>query len=214
MAALTYNPDVFRVRSEREAREIILTTEGGLGTDVRWARETPHLTDLFASNLNVSPGQVVVDFGCGVGRMSRALIERLGCRVLGVDISVDMRAFAPGYVNSEDFSVVSAAMFKAMVDGGFRADAAISVWVIQHCLEPAKEIDLLKTSLKAGGRLGIVNNNRRAVPTKEKAWASDGIDVRGLLRERFPEIEAGQLDPAVVTEHLAGTTFWAIYQRD
>lgn len=213
MAELTYNPAVFRVGSEREAREIILTTEGGLKTDERWVRETPHIGDLFAGRLGIERGDVLVDYGCGIGRMARELIERLGCSVLGVDISAQMRSMAPGYVDSESFSAVSASMFHAMVERGFRADAAISVWVIQHCLTPTEDLDLIKQSLKDGGRLGIVNNNGRAVPTKEKAWASDGVDVRGLLRDRFNELEAGKLAPEVVTPSLSGNTFWAIYQR-
>jgi cyclopropane fatty-acyl-phospholipid synthase-like methyltransferase len=213
MAQLTYNPAVFNVGTEREAREIILTTEGGLKTDERWVRETPHIGDLFANHLGLERGSVVVDFGCGIGRMAKELIERLGCSVLGVDISAEMRGLAPGYVQSDSFSAVSSQMFKAMVERGFRADAAISVWVIQHCLAPADDLDLIRQSLRAGARLGIVNNKMRAVPTKEKAWASDGVDVRALLDDRFKELVAGQLSPEVVTPHLAAQTYWAIYER-
>lgn len=214
MPPLTYNPDVFRVRNESHARQIILTAEGGQSTNERWVRETPYLGSLLSDRLNVSKGQLVIDFGCGIGRISRELIERLGCRVLGVDISADMRAMAPRYVESEDFSVVSLRIFSAMVDDGLQAHAAISVWVLQHCLAPAIDIDLIRRSVRPGGRVGIVNNKQRAVPTKEKAWTNDGVDVRKLLDERLSEIEAGVLDEAIVSHDVSAFGFWAIYERD
>lgn len=213
MARLTYNPDVFDVPDERAARDIILTPEFGLSTDERWEKETPYLGELFAPQLNLKPDQVLVDYGCGLGRMAKEMIRRTGCRVLGVDISEPMRGLAPGYVGSRDFSVVSPRMFASLVANGFRADAAMAIWVLQHCLSPAQDIEALKVGLKPGGMLAVVNNKHRSVPTKEKAWASDGVDVRALLNERFGEVNEGALEPSVVTPQLSANTYWAVYRR-
>jgi SAM-dependent methyltransferase len=213
MAKLTYNPEFFSAKDAADAREIILTSGGGRNADERWAHETPYLGDLLASQLGVGASSVVVDYGCGIGRMSAELIERLGCTVVGVDISPEMRAMAPDYVKSDAFAVISPAEFHMLVEQGFRADAAISVWVIQHCVRPGEDLDLLKRSLKPGARLGIVNNHGRQVPTKEQAWASDGLSVRALLEERFTEIAAGVLDPEACTPLLSENTFWAVYGR-
>lgn len=213
MATLTYNPKVFDVSSERAAREIILTREGGLNTDERWARETPYLGELLTPQLEVRPGQLIIDFGCGIGRMARELIARANCHVLGVDISEDMCALAPKYVGSPAFSAVSAEVFRSMVERGLRADAAISIWVLQHTLDPTGDIATIEKALRPGARLGIVNNIGRAVPTVEKAWASDGFDMRAALKKRFREVTAGSLDGDVVSRELAQNTFWAIYQR-
>lgn len=211
MATLTYNPRVFDVPNERAAREIILTTEGGIRTDERWVRETPHLVDLIATTIKPHKGELVVDFGCGIGRLSKELIARFGCRVLGVDISQDMRSLAPAYVGSPEFSVVSPAVFAALVAAGLKVDAALAVWVLQHCLAPAADLDLLCKALGPRGRVFVVNNKGRAVPTIEAAWASDGINVRALLKERLAEKSSGALDPTVVTDFLSDNTFWAAY---
>ncbi|MDB5477334.1 MAG: hypothetical protein JWP49_2845 [Phenylobacterium sp.] len=154
---------------------------------------------------------LVVDLGCGIGRLSKALIERSGCLVLGIDLSQDMRGFAPAYVGSPNFSVVSPEVFARMVDGGLRADAAISVWVLQHCLDPAADIDRLARGLAPGGRLLAVNNVNRAVPTVEKRWGDDGIDVRTALAARLDPCQEGGLDPAGVGQLLSIGAFWGLY---
>lgn len=213
MATLTYNPGIFRVRDLQAAKAIILTAEGGQSTDERWARETPYLTELLGGAIGLSPGQLVVDFGCGVGRMSKALIERYRCQVLGVDLSPDMRAMAPGYVGSQDFSVVSGEMFARLVANGLQVDAAISVWVLQHCLAVADEVATLHRALKPGGRLGVVNTFGRVVPVVERTWASDGVDVRALLAGSFAVAQEGQLDETVVGGPISQGTFWAAYAK-
>ncbi|HEY9217682.1 MAG TPA: methyltransferase domain-containing protein [Phenylobacterium sp.] len=211
---LTYNPDVFRVPDEDAAKRIILTPERGMDTDERWSRETPYLGELLAKHLPVPPGGLIVDFGCGIGRLAREMIVRLQRPVLGVDISQDMRRLAPPYVDSEGFSIASAELFKRMVLSGLRVDAALSVWVIEHCLRPADDLDLLALALKPGGRLAIVNGKGRAVPTKERPWVSDGVDVRKLLAERFDVVEEGALDPAVIGgEEMSQATFWGVYAK-
>lgn len=213
MAVLTYYPQVFAVPDEATARRIILTNEGGETTDQRWERETPYLAGLIGGELGPGPESIVIDFGCGIGRMSKALIELLGCRVLGVDQSQEMRALAPTYVNSPLFSVVSPEMLQTMVDKGLRAECAISIWVLQHCLNPRLEIDLLVSALVPGGKMLVVNNTGRAVPTREKGWADDGQDVAALLEERMTRVAGGSLDPAAVPEKILSWTFWGAYQR-
>ncbi|MGH6967443.1 MAG: hypothetical protein ACREE0_23400, partial [Phenylobacterium sp.] len=59
----------------------------------------------------------------------------------------------------------------------------------------------------------LVNNIHRAVPTIEKPWASDGLDVRKLLAETLTEREAGALDAVAVGAALSSATFWAVYDQ-
>ena len=87
---LCYNPDIFRVRNLDEARRIILTNEGLADTDERWRKETPALVAGLCRELNLRKNQLLLDYGCGVGRLARELCA-LGCSVIGVDISPEMR---------------------------------------------------------------------------------------------------------------------------
>lgn len=208
---VTYNPGIFEPSDMAAARKIILTKEGELSTDARWERETPYTADLLGEALDLKTGQIVVDYGCGVGRLAKALIERFDCRVLGIDTSQSMRAMAPEYVQSASFSAISCTMLQGLSQAGFRADAAISAWVLQHCLKPAVDIRLIREALKDGGRLGVLNNEGRAVPTVERGWVNDGLDIRALLAERFVLQQDGRLDRQVAGDMVADNTFWAIY---
>ena len=213
MAQLTYNPDVFEVADEAAARRIILDQSFGQGTDERWARETPYLTDLIGEALAPSADQLFIDYGCGIGRMSKALIERFGCRVLGVDLSLRMRDLAPAYVKADRFSAVSLPVFRAMVEHGLQADGALAIWVLQHCWKPAFDIALMRGVLRPGGGLFVANMTGRAVPAVEKAWASDGIDIREMLRAHLTETRDGALDPTVVDPETSQISYWARYDK-
>jgi SAM-dependent methyltransferase len=213
MASTTYKPETFATADLEAARQIILTATPQQTTDERWEIETPYMAELLGEQLAIQPGQMIVDYGCGVGRLSKALIERYDCFILGVDQSDEMRALAPSYVGSASFSVVSRRMFHQMGVRGFRADAAFSVWVLQHCLSPEQDIGLMIAALPSGAPLTAVNMKRRAIPTQEKAWADDGIDMRALLASYVTQQAAGTLDPEIVTPRGAEATFWATYRR-
>ncbi|WP_293379512.1 methyltransferase domain-containing protein [Phenylobacterium sp.] len=212
MAKLTYNPSVFEARDLEAARRIILTTERDQTTDLRWERETPYLADLLGKALNLKLGQTVIDYGCGVGRLSKALMEQFNCRVVGVDISEQMRSLAPGYVGWPAFSAVSPQTLDQMIADGFQGDAAISVWVLQHCVTPQDDIARLRRALPDGAPLGLVNMRGRAVPTQERGWASDGLDVDTLVRAQFPDGRTEGLDPGVVGDHIASFSYWGVYR--
>jgi len=100
---VTYFPGVFDVATPDEAVCIILTAEG-LTTQHRWATETPYFADLITNSISLSDRSLVLDYGCGIGLMAKALIDRHVCRVIGVDTSPSMRALAVGYVASDNFA--------------------------------------------------------------------------------------------------------------
>lgn len=110
--SLYYYKDMFKVQDLEQTKNIILTEEQQGGDyRQRWERETEYMKTLFAGGLGDLSGKTVLDFGCGIGRLSKALLEQYDCRVLGVDISPDMRRMAAEYVNSDRFSVISYEMF-------------------------------------------------------------------------------------------------------
>ena len=145
----TYNSGIFEVANLDDARRIILTPEGGLTTDERWESETPYLVGLVAENLQLTADSVIVDYGCGIGRLARELIARYGCRVVGVDISAQMRSLAERYVGSERFSTCAPEGLDAC--GEAFADAALAVWVLQHCPRVDRDLDRMARSLKSNG---------------------------------------------------------------
>jgi SAM-dependent methyltransferase len=205
----SYYPGIFDVADLHDARRIILTPEGGLTTDERWESETPYLAGLIAENLKLSTSSVVVDYGCGVGRLAKELISRYGCRVVGVDISSNMRSLAGRYVASDKFSTCAPESLLAL--GEAFADAALAVWVLQHCPRVDEDLERIRRSLKINGQLVVVNENHRCLPTT-RGWMSDGLDLEQILLSRFSLDARGRLDPEVMTKARSETTFWALYR--
>jgi autotransporter strand-loop-strand O-heptosyltransferase len=205
----SYNSGVFEVANMDDARRIILTPEGGLTTEERWESETPYLARLVAENLKLSTRSVVVDYGCGVGRLARELISGYGCRVVGVDISANMRSLAERYVGSDNFSTCAPEGLDFF--GEAFADAALAVWVLQHCPRVDQDLERIRRSLKTNGQLVVVNENHRCLPTTH-GWMSDGLDLEQILLSRFDLDARGRMDPEVMTQARSETTFWALYR--
>ena len=203
-----YDPSVFEVGSLKQAKEIILTPEG-IGTEERWERETPWLSDLIVDKLGITAEHTVLDYGCGVGRVARTLIERTGCRVIGVDISRTMRVLAPLYVDSPRFRVLEEG------EAIPKVDLALSVWVLQHAVKPAEDIGRIRNALKPLGRLFVLNNHLRAVPARlknSKDWISDTEDLPALLKEGFVELSRGELPRELAPAPGPEATWWATYE--
>lgn len=207
-----YAPQVFDVRDVDEARRIVLTPEAGTSTDQRWTRETPWLAACIRERFALDARYVVLDFGCGLGRMAKALIDATGCFVVGVDLSTSMRQLAPGYVASPRFAAIAPAMLDLLIARGFRVELALSIWVLQHVARPQADIRRLHDVVRPGGGLFVANNVRRAVPT-DRGWAHDGLDVAGLLDDAFEPIWRGALPQEIGGDVLPGASFLAAYRR-
>jgi SAM-dependent methyltransferase len=210
---LTYDPSIFAVPDERRAREIILTGEGA-SSAARWETETPYLADVIARTVPLSPQTLLLDYGCGIGRLAKEMIARHNCTVIGVDISPDMRALAPSYVKSDRFTVCSPEVFHAMCSRGLRFDAALAIWVLQHCFDPVAEVAAIAASLKSAGHFFVLNNSKlRVVPTKEVTWANDGVDVWREIEQRFRQIEEGVMPEQITPPTLIKAHCWRAYTR-
>ena len=212
MTTLTYLPQVFDVLNMQSAREVILTHEGAASAEERWVTETPYVADLIEKSLRITPETVLIDYGCGIGRLAKELITRHGCRVIGIDISINMRALAIDYVRSDRFFACSPEMLDTLVGRGLTADAAFSVWVLQHCFRPNDDVERLHRAVAPGGDLFVVNNFHRAVPTNE-GWVNDGVDIKALLNGRFSLMDEGVPLEEKMAPKLHGKVFWASFRR-
>ena len=198
----TFRSDAFEVATIEQAKQVTVTAELGTTTEERWEKETQYLTDDITRFLPISAESCVLDYGSGLGRISKELIARCGCRMIGVDASKSMRQLSPEYVLSERFTVWSPEVLDTMIAQGFQADFAISLWVIQHVFDAQEVIQRITRALAAGGLFYTLNSNRRCVPT-DHGWVHDGFDVQSHLRQTLVEEESHFLPPTVTTELLA-----------
>jgi len=208
-----YQPEVFSVNNLHEAQQIILTPEEGTSTEERWEKETPFVSDAIGNFFNPSDKTILIDYGCGIGRLAKELIAKYNCFVIGVDISVSMRQIAPGYVQSDRFSIISKDIFKKLVFSGMKIDCCISAWVLQHCPRVEEDISLIKTSLKSEGLFFVLNNTISAIPTNI-GWVSDGKDIFTILKTEFAEISSYKLPHSVTTKTISDNTFVMHLKKD
>lgn len=162
--SLYYYKDMFKVQDMQEAKAIILTEEREGGDyKERWDRETEYMKGLFTEGFGDLSGKTILDFGCGIGRLSKALLQQYDCHVLGVDISPDMRRLAQEYVADDRFSVLSYEMFCQLGGTGrLQVDCGLAVYVLQHVYDPVHDIQILRQVIK--DRLFVLNMQHRAVP--------------------------------------------------
>ena len=205
---VSYDPSIFTaIETLDDAVRIIVTPEAGLTSAQRWQAETPCLLELIERWLR--PKAMVVDYGCGIGRLAKPLIEKHHCTVIGVDISPNMRALAASYVESHDFAAIHPAMLAYF---GSDFEFAMAIWTLQHVLDVRQEVTEIVHCLRDGARLFVVNNVGRVVPTTG-GWVDDGVDVRAILKDHFTEIEYGQLSEDIAPGAFKDSTFWAVYQK-
>lgn len=209
---LIYRPDMFDATDVNAAMSIILTPEDGTSTAERWEYETPFLVDEIGRQLGIVASDCIIDFGCGIGRLAKGLIECFGCRVVGVDISERMRELARGYVGSERFAAWSPEELDHHAASGFRADKAFSCWVIQHCLKPDAELARVEAALAPEGRFLVVNQRRRAVPSN-LGWVDDGIVVERLLEARFRVVARSAIPEVVSTPEIAAESYILLLEK-
>jgi ubiquinone/menaquinone biosynthesis C-methylase UbiE len=206
---MLYDPKVFTgIRTLEDAKRIILTPERMLSTDERWRLETPHIVDLVQHQVKLATDTIVLDYGCGIGRIADELIVRSRCRVIGADISPNMRALAASYCKSDRFMACDPEMLDLIRPN---ATLAVVIWVLQHVSDLHHEIGRIRRALSIHGVLFVVNERKhRFVPTTS-GWVDDGVDVKAKLEAEFKVLAEGKLDPAVVGEQQSERTFWAAY---
>jgi SAM-dependent methyltransferase len=210
LRSVQYRAEVFDVRDLDEAKSIILTPEEGATTDERWEKETPYLVGEIRRRLAPTADSVILDYGCGIGRIARELIRDSGCTVIGVDISFRMRCFAQAYVQSENFVVCSISGLDRLIQRGLRVDHAYAVWVIQHCADPSEDITRLAHATQVGGLLYVANTHHRCLPTNV-GWVDDGQDVTALISSRYDPLGTTPFPEGVVTDELrriAASSLW------
>lgn len=158
------------------------------------ARET------YLALLDISPGQRVLDVGCGSGAVTREIARLVGDRGLavGLDPSPELLAIARGLANEAGLGDrvgfrEGNALQLPFRDGSF--DAVVCATVLSHVPGGEAAIPELARVLRAGGRLGVFDFDAdmtlfthpdRALTRRIVAAASDATAVDGWLVRRLP----------------------------
>lgn len=211
-----YNKDFFKPKDVDDAKRIILTEEG-CSTEWRWDVETRWSLQMLDTFWDLNEDSVVLDWGCGIGRMSKAMIDNFGCRVVGVDLQREMLEHAIKYVDNDKFSCLpyDNIFFNMPVD---HFTHAIGIWVFQHSPFVQFELPLIYKALKGDGKLFVVENVSKAIPTNAENgkmhFFDDGVATKPILDLNFNLEAKGQIPLKFTTNQINKTSWWGFFNRN
>lgn len=141
------------------------------GDPERYDRTRPRYPKALVERIvAASPGQDVLDVGCGTGISSRAF-QQAGCSVLGVEIDRRMASFA----RCSGLEVEVAAFETWDPDGrSFDAVVAGQTW---HWIDPIAGAQKAAQALRPGGRLAVFWNVQQPPPQIAQALSEVYRDV-------------------------------------
>jgi len=176
---MPYIHEVFLPQTIDAAKQAALSADPA--DPQKFEKETQFLVDFLKEKNLIPPGTQVLDFGCGMGRVSRALALE-GCAVEAVDYSPAMRHFAAWYLQGTSARVIEQPEATAHV--------AVAAFVLQHVEYPEREVEAIASHVKPGGTLALLNEHKRFVPSGVDAqgfviWKDDGISIPALVAEYF-----------------------------
>ena len=179
---MTYIKETFEPLSLEHAKDIVLSRDPSRPD--KFEEETDFLVEFIEGQGLITSDSLVLDFGCGMGRVSKKLVETFGCKVIGTDISKRMLMFAEQYVHNPDKFQSKFAHDTCDVD------VIIAALVLQHVEDPEKEIKHLYSVLKPGGHLVLLNEAKRFVPigvdkNMYVIWNDDGIVINEVMSKYF-----------------------------
>jgi SAM-dependent methyltransferase len=194
-------------------------TQGSIWSAVAEAREKIILEqnlevfEAIVDNLAIEPGTRLLDAGCGTGEAS-VLAQARGAIVSGLDAAPGMIERCRVKMPGADFRVGDLEDLP-YADASF--DAVIACNCVHFTAHPDRAIAQLRRVTRAGGRLAIAANGRRAeFPSSEIFYALQAIAPRPEeVGDPFVLSEVGVLDRMVEAAgfRIIATPSGGFYQR-
>lgn len=129
----------------------------------------------------VTPGSSVLELGAAMGYMTRYMKEELGCKVTGVEISIEMAKYATRYAEQMIVGNLDTDPWDESIEGPF--DYVVMGDVLEHLRNPRKTLEKAVRLLKPTGCIlsSVPNISHNAV-------------IIGLLKGEFDYQSYGLLD--------------------
>ena len=168
------------------------------GQDGRWR-------SFLVGRIDAGPGDTVLDVATGTGTVALELVRRHGCRVVGLDQSVEMLAVARERVPPQVELVHGDADHLPFADGSF--DGLTFTYLLRYVDDPAATLAELGRVVKPGGTIAGLEFGVPESPLVRAVWETyvrGGLPLAGrLISPAWAEV-GGFLGDSV-------TDFWAAW---
>lgn len=179
--------ELFKPKSFDEGKHAVVGDCNGMTMQERWDQETPLFAKEILSHVKKEKSYIL-DYGCGVGRLAKAIVGVSNSNVIGVDASTQMLSEAKEYVNNKRFDVRSPHELAHFTP---KFDVAYCIYVLQHV--PAIEIrDILSRihfHLKENGVFIYCSSDYRMAINFDKPGFFDdrclGVNLRDEISRLF-----------------------------
>lgn len=184
---MRYVKEAFDVTTITQAMNVVLSFEAD--KPEKFYKETQFLIDVIANENIINNESTVLDFGCGMGRVSKEIVKKFDCSVLGFDISESMKTFATLYVsNPRKFKTLS------QLPDNNSVDACLAIFVLQHVENPKQDIENLVNTIKPNGYLVLVNEDNRFIPSDVDSkgyviWNNDNFNVHSEIEKYLTKVK-------------------------
>jgi 2-polyprenyl-3-methyl-5-hydroxy-6-metoxy-1,4-benzoquinol methylase len=186
---MNYIKQVFDATDLEVAKNICLSKD--IRYPNKFEEETQFLINFIKEKKIINSKTRVADFGCGVGRISKEIIETFNCNIVGFDISTHMLLLADQYVENPD-RFKAQKYTKEFVWKKNKFDLFLASFVLQHSEHPERDIDFIYNNLNDEGILILVNEPERLLPVDVKdgyaVWYDDKINITELVSKKFKNL--------------------------
>jgi demethylmenaquinone methyltransferase / 2-methoxy-6-polyprenyl-1,4-benzoquinol methylase len=145
----------------------LLSAALSLGQDPRWRRE-------LVARIDAAPEDRVLDVATGTGLVARALVERYGCAVVGIDQSADMLGGARRALERRPDLAARIDLRRGEAERLPFADAEFDhltfTYLVRYVDDPAATLRELARVVKPGGRIAALEFGVPDPPVWRPLW--------------------------------------------
>jgi len=183
-----------------DRRYDLLSAVLSLGQDPRWRRT-------MVAAVEARPGDRVLDVATGTGMVARALVERYGCSVVGIDQSRDMLAGARHALATRPDLAARIELLQGEAERLPFADSEFDhltfTYLLRYVDDPGATLTELARMVKPGGRIAALDfglpdpplwrplwrlYTRLVLPAAGRAFGSEWFEVGRFLGPNIEEL--------------------------